>query len=47
VKKQELVHDILKENKLNLCNYTEFLDANKQTVISEFKNTKLLVKINL
>jgi hypothetical protein len=44
VKKQELVHDVLKENKLNLCNYTEFLDANKQTVISEFKNTKLLVK---
>jgi len=45
-KKPELVYDVLKENKLNLCNYTEFLDANKQTVISEFKqtNTKLLVK---
>jgi len=45
-KKRELVDDVLKENKSNLCNYTEFLDANKQTVISEFKqtNTKLLVK---
>jgi len=43
----DVVYDVLKENKLNLCNYTEFLDANKQTVISEFKqtNTKLLVKI--
>jgi hypothetical protein len=45
--KPELVYDVLKENKLNLFNYTELLDANKQTVISEFKqtNTKLLVKI--
>ena len=46
-KKPELVNDVLKENKLTLCNYIEFLDANKKTVISELKqtNTNLLVKI--
>jgi len=39
-KKPELVYDVLKENKLNLCNYTEFLNANKPTIISEFKQNK-------
>jgi hypothetical protein len=45
VQKQSVVNDVLKENKLNLFNYTEFLAANKP-VISAFKqintNTKLL-----
>jgi hypothetical protein len=35
--KKELVYDVVNENKLNLFNYTEFLKANKQTVISELK----------
>lgn len=39
-KKKELVDDIVNKNKLNILNYTEFLEANKQTVISEFKNKK-------
>ena len=44
--KRELVNEVLREKKLNLCNYTEFLAANKQTVLSEFKqkNTQLLVQ---
>lgn len=40
VKKKELVDDIVNKNKLNILNYTEFLEANKQTVISELKNKK-------
>jgi hypothetical protein len=46
VRKKEFVYDVLKENKVNFFKYTEFLQSNKETVISEFKqtNTNLLVK---
>lgn len=43
IRKPEIVHNFIKEKKLNVCNYTEFLNANK-TVISELKKTNTLVQ---